>query len=105
MEGLLLKDDYTSYAVLEQVEKFDYITIDLENKFFYIEVIDIKTNKVLLSVSLDLKRDKTTVNGDIEKYHTLQIDDLLTGFKITAQMCIDNNLRNTEELWAFIENN
>ncbi|MCI0763841.1 hypothetical protein [Bacillus sp. TL12] len=100
-----MKDDYTSYAVLEQVEKFDYITIDLENKFFYIKVIDIKTNKVLLDVSLDLKRDHTNVNGDIEKYHTLQIDDLLAGFKITAQLCIDHNLRNQDELWAFIEKN
>ncbi|WP_410984120.1 hypothetical protein [Bacillus cereus] len=100
-----MKDDYTIYAVLEQVEKFDYITIDLENKFFYIEVIDTKTNKVLLGVSLDLKRDQTKVNGDIEKYHTLQIDDLLAAFKITAQLCIDYNLRNQDELWAFIKKN
>ncbi|WP_459499076.1 protein Dhp61 [Bacillus sp. C1] len=100
-----MKDDYTSYAILEQIERFDYITIDLENKFFYIEVVDIKTNKVLLGVSINFKKDTTTVNGDIEKYHTLQINDLLTGFKTTAQMCIDNNLRHADELWAFIENN
>ncbi|WP_165770984.1 protein Dhp61 [Bacillus cereus] len=100
-----MEDSYTSYATLEQVERFDYITIDLENKFFYIEVVDIKTSKVLLGVSLDLQKNKTTVNGDIEKYRTLQIDDLLAGFKITAQLCIDHNLRNQDELWAFIEKN
>ncbi|MBO1581249.1 hypothetical protein [Bacillus sp. XF8] len=100
-----MEDHYTSYATLEQVQKFDYITIDLKNKFFYIEVVDIKTNKILLSVSLNLKSDKTIVNGDIENYPTLQIDDLLIGFKITAQLCIDHNIRNTDELWAFIENN
>ena len=100
-----MDDNATGYAIFEPVEKFEYITIDLENKFFYIEVVDIKTSKVLLGVSLDLQKNKTTVNGDIEKYHTLQIDDLLAGFKITAQLCIDHNLRNQDELWVFIEKN
>ncbi|MFK4433204.1 hypothetical protein ABH962_004590 [Bacillus sp. RC54] len=37
-----MKDDIVGY--FKQVERFDYITIDLDKKFFYIEVVQLETN-------------------------------------------------------------
>lgn len=45
------------------------------------------------------------VEGNIIQYDTLYIDTLLQGLKCIAQTCIDRNLRNQEELFAFLEEN
>jgi len=49
-----LEDDIVGY--FKQVERFDYITIDLDKIFFYMEVVQIETNVTLLKISLNLKK-------------------------------------------------
>lgn len=96
-------NEYTSEAKISLVEKFNFITIDLENKFFYVQVVNAKNNNVLLGVTIDLDKDETKVEGNVENYNTLKIEHLLIGLKITAQTCIDNNLHNAYELAKFNE--
>ncbi|MEH7186081.1 protein Dhp61 [Bacillus toyonensis] len=97
--------DYSSIARIDLVERFNFITIDLENKNFYIQVVDEKSNNVLLGLTMDLKKGTTKVagNGSVKKYTDEEIEHLLIGLKITAQTCIDNNLYNAYELRKYLE--
>ncbi|SEJ62061.1 hypothetical protein SAMN04487780_11116 [Bacillus thuringiensis] len=49
-----MEDDIVGY--FKQVERFDYITIDLDKIFFYMEVVQIETNVTLLKILLNLKK-------------------------------------------------
>lgn len=90
---------------LELVERFDYVTINLDKQFFYIEVVNLQSNTAGLKISINLEKDETIVEGNIMQYDTSHIDALLQGLKCVAQTCIDRNLSNQEELFAFLEEN
>ncbi|EOQ25047.1 MULTISPECIES: protein Dhp61 [Bacillus] len=94
---------YTTICNLELTERFNYVTIDLEKQFFYIEVINLQSNTAVLKISINLEKDETIVAGNIIQYDTSHIDALLQGLKCVAQTCIDHNLRNQRELFAFSE--
>ncbi|PGM86810.1 protein Dhp61 [Bacillus cereus] len=96
---------YTTVGNLELVERFDYVTIDLDKQFFCIEVVNLQSNKAVLKISINLEKDETLVERNIIQYDTLHINALLQGLKCIAQTCIDCNLRNQEELFAFLEEN
>ncbi|MCU5653177.1 hypothetical protein OCF56_04560 [Bacillus mycoides] len=74
-------------------------------KNFYIQVVDVKSNNVLLGINIDLEKDTTKVEGDgsVKKYTDEEIEHLLIGLKITAQSCIDKNLHNAYELRKYLE--
>ncbi|WP_242243259.1 hypothetical protein [Bacillus cereus group sp. BfR-BA-01309] len=97
--------NYTSIPRIDLVERFDFITIDLENKFFYIQVLDVKSNNILLRITMNLEKDTTKVagNGRVKKYTDEEIKHLLIGLKITAQSCIDNNSYNAYELKKYLQ--
>ncbi|EEM87409.1 hypothetical protein bthur0012_45360 [Bacillus thuringiensis serovar pulsiensis BGSC 4CC1] len=97
--------EYTTVGDLELVERFDYVTIDLDKQFFYIEVINLQSNKAVLKISINLEKDETMIEGNTIQYDTLHIEALLQGLKCVAQTCIDRNLSNQEELFAFLEEN
>ncbi|MGE6547827.1 hypothetical protein ACQKFK_02105 [Bacillus mycoides] len=97
--------EYTTTCNLELSERFDYVTIDLEKQFFCIDVVNLQSNTAVLKISINLEKDETMVEGNIIQYDTLYIDTLLQGLKCIAQTCIDHNLRNQEELFAFLEEN
>ncbi|MDL2417095.1 hypothetical protein AVT_19230 [Bacillus tropicus] len=98
-----MEDDIVGY--FKQVERFDYITIDLDKKFFYIEVVQIKTNITLLKISLNLEQDETIVAGKAKHYDPARLEQLIQSFKHTAQTCLEHNLRSPEELFAFWKEN
>ncbi|XKK19916.1 hypothetical protein HFP66_00595 [Bacillus sp. A17A.1] len=97
--------EYTSISRVDLLERIDFITIDLENKFFFIQIVDVTSNNVQLRITIDLKKGTTKVagNGRVKKYTAEEIEHLLIGLKITAQTCIDNNLYNPYELKKYIE--
>ncbi|PHD15493.1 protein Dhp61 [Bacillus wiedmannii] len=97
--------EYTTVGNLELVERFDYVTIDLDKQFFYIEVVNLQSNKALLKISINLEKGETMIEGNTIQYDTLHIEALLQGLKCIAQTCIDCNLSNQEELFAFLEEN
>ncbi|MED0888327.1 hypothetical protein P4T51_11590 [Bacillus mycoides] len=97
--------EYTTTCNLELSERFDYVTIDLEKQFFCIDVVNLQSNTAVLKISINLEIDETMVEGNIIQYDTLYIDTLLQRLKCIAQTCIDRNLRNQEELFAFLEEN
>ncbi|HGH7180936.1 hypothetical protein DXB51_15510 [Bacillus cereus] len=97
--------EYTTTFKLELTERFDYVTIDLDKQFFYIEVVNLQSNITVLKISINLEKDETMVEGNITQYDTLHIDALLQGLKGVAQTCIDRHLRSEEELFAFLEEN
>ncbi|TKH16187.1 hypothetical protein FC699_18510 [Bacillus wiedmannii] len=94
-----MENDIVGY--FKQVERFDYITIDLDKKFFYIEVVQIETNITLLKISLNLEKDETIVDGKAKYYDSSRLKHLIQSFKYTAQTCLEHNLRSPEELFAF----
>ncbi|EJQ15633.1 hypothetical protein CN941_18270 [Bacillus cereus] len=96
---------YTTVGNLELAERFDYVTIDLDKQFFCIEVVNLQSNTAVLKISINLEKDETMVEGNIIQYDPLHINTLLQGLKCIAQTCIDRNLRNQEELFAFLEEN
>ncbi|AOY17974.1 hypothetical protein BGI23_22625 [Bacillus sp. ABP14] len=98
-----MEDDIVGY--FKQVERFDYITIDLDKKFFYIEVVQLETNITFLKISLNLNKDETIVQGKTEHYDPYRLEQLIQSFKYTAQTCIEHNLRSPEELFAFWKGN
>ncbi|MED2793841.1 hypothetical protein P4256_19220 [Bacillus wiedmannii] len=98
-----MEDDIVGY--FKQVERYDYITIDLDKKFFYIEVVNLQSNKAVLKISINLEKGETMIEGNTIQYDTLHIEALLQGLKCIAQTCIDRNLSNQEELFAFLEEN
>ncbi|USK99653.1 ATPase [Bacillus tropicus] len=61
-----MEGDIVGY--FKQVERFDYITIDLDKKFFYMEIVQIETNITLLKISLNLDKDET-VDKVLQKYY------------------------------------
>ena len=97
--------DYTTTCKLELSERFDYVTIDLDKQFFYIEVVNLQSNKAVLKISINLEKGETMIEGNTIQYDTLHIEALLQGLKCIAQTCIDRNLSNQEELFAFLEEN
>ncbi|HDR4734504.1 TPA: hypothetical protein QCR36_000018 [Bacillus cereus] len=97
--------EYTTTCNLELTERFDYVTIDLEKQLFYIEVVNLQSNTAVLKISINLEKDETMVEGNIVPYDTFHIEALLQGLKCTAQTCIEHNLRNQRELFAFLEEN
>ncbi|MCZ6942159.1 hypothetical protein EJ131_16790 [Bacillus mycoides] len=97
--------EYTTTCNLELSERFDYVTIDLEKQFFCIDVVNLQSNTAVLKISINLEKDETMVEGNIIQYDTLYIDTLLQGLKCIAQTCINRNLRNQEELFAFLKEN
>lgn len=94
-----MEDDIVGH--FKQVERFDYITIDLDKKFFYIEVVQIETNITLLKISLNLEQDETMVEGKAKHYDPSRLEQLIQSFKCTAQTCLEHNLRSPEDLFAF----
>ncbi|EEK54337.1 protein Dhp61 [Bacillus cereus] len=98
-----MEDDIVGYFT--QVERFDYITIDLDKKFFYIEVVQLETNITLLKISLNLEKDETIIAGNVKQYDPSRLEHLVQNFKLTAQTCIEHNLRSPEELFAFWKGN
>ncbi|MGE7861801.1 hypothetical protein ACQKOA_12230 [Bacillus mobilis] len=98
-----MEDDIVGY--FKQVERFDYITIDLDEKFFYIEVVQLETNITLLKISLNLDKDETIIAGDVKQYDPSRLEHFIQSFKRTAQTCLEHNLRSPEELFAFWKGN
>lgn len=98
-----MEDNIVGY--FKQVERYDYITIDLDKKFFYMEVVQIETNLTLLKVSLNLDKDETIITGNVKQYDPSRLEQLIQSFKRTAQTCLEHNLRNPEELFAFWKGN
>ncbi|WHY28546.1 protein Dhp61 [Bacillus wiedmannii] len=98
-----MEDDIVGY--FKQVERFDYITIDLDKKFFYIEVVQIETNITLLKISLNLENGETIVDGKAKHYDSSRLKHFIQSFKRTAQTCLKHNLRSPEELFAFWKEN
>ncbi len=45
------------------------------------------------------------VEGNIIHYDTFHVDALLQGLKYVARTCINHNLKNQKELFAFLEEN
>ncbi|EMY5505783.1 MULTISPECIES: hypothetical protein [Bacillus] len=73
-----MKDDIVGY--FKQVERFDYITIDLD-------------------------KDETIIAGNVKQYDPSRLEQLIQSFKRTAQTCLEHNLRSPEELFAFWKGN
>ncbi|MGT8955977.1 protein Dhp61 [Bacillus cereus] len=97
--------EYTTTYKLELSERFDYVTIDLDKQFFYIEVVNLQSNITVLKISINLQKDETMVEVNIIHYDTFHVDALLQGLKYVARTCIDHNLKNQKELFAFLEEN
>ncbi|UJA78579.1 hypothetical protein LSF16_21550 [Bacillus cereus] len=98
-----MEDDIVGYFT--QVERFDYITIDLDKKFFYMEVVQLETNITLLKTSLNLDKDETIIAGNVKQYDPSRLEQLIQSFKHTAQTCLEHNLRSPEELFTFWKGN
>ncbi|EOO30401.1 hypothetical protein ICM_03952 [Bacillus cereus BAG1X2-3] len=98
-----MEDNIVGY--FKQVERYDYITIDLDKKFFYMEVVQIETNLTLLKVSLNLDKDETIITGNVKQYDPSRLEQLIQSFKRTAQTCLEHNLRSPEALFAFWKGN
>lgn len=73
-----MEDDIVGY--FKQVERFDYITIDLD-------------------------KDETIIAGNVKQYDPSRLEQLIQSFKRTAQTCLEHNLRSPEELFAFWKEN
>ncbi|MGD6890647.1 hypothetical protein [Bacillus mobilis] len=98
-----MEDDIVGY--FKQVERFDYITIDLDEKIFYIEVVQLETNITLLKISLNLEKDETIIAGNVKQYDPSRLEQLIQTFKRTAQTCLEHHLRSPEKLFAFWKGN
>ncbi|MBR9738395.1 hypothetical protein CWC47_08590 [Bacillus paranthracis] len=98
-----LEDDIVGY--FKQVERYDYIIIDLDKKFFYMEVVQLKTNITSLKISLNLDKDETIIAGNVKQYDPSRLEQFIQSFKHTAQTCLAHNLRSPEELFAFWKGN
>ncbi|BCC61300.1 hypothetical protein BCJMU10_4608 [Bacillus cereus] len=85
--------EYTTTYKLELSERFDYVTIDLDKQFFYIEVVNLQSNITVLKISINLQKDETMVEGNIIHYDTFHVDALLQGLKYVARTCINHNLK------------
>ncbi|MEJ9113163.1 hypothetical protein LAV76_10365 [Bacillus paramobilis] len=73
-----MEDDIVGY--FKQVERFDYITIDLD-------------------------KDETIIAGNVKQYDPSRLEHLIQNFTLTAQTCLEHNLRSPEELFAFWNGN
>ena len=93
-----MEDDIVGYFT--QVERFDYITIDLD-KSFYMEVVQLETNITSLKISLNLDKDETIIAGNVKQYDPSRLEQFIQSFKHTAQTCLAHNLRSPEELLPF----
>ncbi|AAP11578.1 MULTISPECIES: hypothetical protein [Bacillus] len=60
--------EYTTTYKLELSERFDYVTIDLDKQFFYIEVVNLQSNITVLKISINLQKDEM-VNAVVQKYY------------------------------------
>ncbi|HDR7352011.1 hypothetical protein [Bacillus wiedmannii] len=69
-----MEDDIVGY--FKQVERFDYITIDLD-------------------------KDETIIAGNVKQYDPSRLEQFIQSFKRIAQTCLEHNLRSPEELFAF----
>ena len=98
-----MEDDIVGY--FKQVERYDYIIIDLDKKFFYMEVVQLKTNITSLKISLNLDKDETIIAGNVKQYDPSRLEQFIQSFKHTAQTCLAHNLRSPEELFAFWKGN
>ncbi|PKJ57382.1 protein Dhp61 [Bacillus sp. SN10] len=98
-----MEDDIVGF--FKQVERFDYITIDLDKKFFYMEIVQLETNITLLKISLNLDKDETIIAGNVKQYDPSRLENLIQSFKHTAQTCLEHNLRSPEELFVFWKEN
>lgn len=93
-----MEDDIAGY--FKQVERYDYIIIDLD-KSFYMEVVQLKTNITSLKISLNLDKDETIIAGNVKQYDPSRLEQFIQNFKHTAQTCLEHNLRSPEELLHF----
>ena len=103
MGGFQLEDNVVGY--FKQVERYDYIIIDLDKKFFYMEVVQLETNITSLKISLNLDKDETIIAGNVKQYDPSRLEQFIQSFKHTAQTCLAHNLRSPEELFAFWKGN
>ncbi|WP_242143009.1 MULTISPECIES: hypothetical protein [unclassified Bacillus cereus group] len=92
----------TSYAEIELVYEYKFITIDLDNKLFKVHVVNVKTKAILLEISIDLINDEVMIEGNIHQY-PYDIDDVVDTLKITANLCIENKLTSQFAIDSYIE--
>ncbi|KAB2446093.1 hypothetical protein ACQCWD_27220 [Bacillus thuringiensis] len=92
----------TSYAKLELAYKYKFITIDIANKFFMIHVIKAKTKEITLITSMDLFNDEIVTEGNIDEY-PYDIEEVIDSLKVTADLCIENNLLSQLDIGSYIE--
>ncbi|MGG3264106.1 hypothetical protein ABER69_26305 [Bacillus paranthracis] len=92
----------TSYAKLELAYEYKFITIDIVNKFFIAHVVNVKTKEVSLKISMNLFNDEIITEGNIDEY-PYDIEDAIDSLKITANLCIENNLLSQFDIDSYIE--
>ncbi|EDX54231.1 conserved hypothetical protein (plasmid) [Bacillus cereus W] len=92
----------TSYAKLELAYEYKFITIDIVNKFFIAHVVNVKTKEVSLKISMNLFTDEIITEGNIDEY-PYDIEDAIDSLKITANLCIENNLLSQFDIDSYIE--
>ena len=93
-----MEDDIVGY--FKQVERYDYIIIDLDKKFLHGSCAT-KTNITSLKISLNLDKDETIIAGNVKQYDPSRLEQFIQNFKHTAQTCLEHNLRSPEELLHF----
>ncbi|CAG9611813.1 hypothetical protein BACCIP111899_00985 [Bacillus rhizoplanae] len=92
-----MRNKYTSYSKLELTYQYKFIDIDLVNKLFTIDIIDVKSGKIILTISIDLSKDTIEIEGNLEDFpHS--IEKTIFSLKSTANDCIKNNISNPDQL-------
>ncbi|MGG2066322.1 protein Dhp61 [Bacillus sp. S14(2024)] len=92
-----MKNKYTSYAKLKLTYQYKFINIDLANKLFTIDIIDVKNERIILTISMDLSKDTVEIEGNLKDFPH-NIEETLFSLKSTANDCIKNNISNSNQL-------
>lgn len=92
-----MRNKYTSYSKLELTYQYKFIHIDLINKLFKIDIIDVKNKEIILRISIDFSTDTIQIEENLEDFPH-DIKETIFSLKSIANNCIKNNISNPDQL-------
>ena len=61
-----MEEDWTTFSPLGLVIKYDYVKIDVQNNYGEVDIVDLRNEKVLMQLFINLIEDVVEKKGSLE---------------------------------------
>ncbi|MGR9049628.1 hypothetical protein ACQ4XT_13465 [Halobacillus faecis] len=88
-----MEEDWTTFSPLGLVIKYDYVKIDVLNNYGEVNIVDLRNEKVLMKLFINLKEDVVEKEGSLENYD-MDEEATITEIKGNVEYFISKGITN-----------